>query len=478
MSAPSPIIIAALTACTLASCSLTGCAVGPDYQRPRLDLPYQFRNTAPPETGTDSASWWRSFGDAGLSQTVEAALAGNLDLAKAEARVREERAIARAASAQLLPLAAFTGSAAAEHQSLAGSFGKLANGLPGYDRDQQLYDIGAGAMWDIDVSGGLRRERQSATALARASEFERSAVGVAVAADAADAYLQIRGLQARLDVTAAQERRAAQLSALVDRLRAEGVASEREANQAHAALDGVRAGAPPLHAALESQAARLDVLMGKVPGGRRVTDTTGTIPAAPAPESANGPAGLLGRRPDIAAAEARLEATSAGIGVAISDYYPKISLSALLGSESLSASNLLTSQAFQPQAALGLRWRLFDFGRVDAEVAAAKARDAGALADYRETVLRAAGEVETAFSLLIESRAEVAALEQQLVDLTAARARTQEAYEAGAVSLIEVLDADRALLLASDQLAQAKTEAARAAVATWRALGGGWSART
>ena len=126
----------------------------------------------------------------------------------------------------------------------------------------------------------------------------------------------------------------------------------------------------------------------------------------------------------------------------------------------------------------GLRWRLFDFGRVDAEVAGAKAREAEALADYRMTVLRAAGEVETAFSLLIESRAEVAALNRQIAELTAARARAQEAYSAGAVSLIEIIDADRALLQASDQLAQAQTEGARASVAAWRALGGGWRART
>jgi NodT family efflux transporter outer membrane factor (OMF) lipoprotein len=471
----SPFVIAF----ALASCALAGCAVGPNYQRPDLNLPDKFHNTTLPEASTDPAGWWRSFGDPGLSQTVEVALAGNLDLVKAEARVREERALARAASAQLLPVGALSASAAAEHQSLEGPTGRLASGLPDFQRDQQLYDIGAGATWDLDLFGGLRRERQAAGAMARASEFERSAVAVAVAADAADAYLQIRGLQARISVAAAQERTAAELSRLVDQLRTEGVASEREANQAHAALEGVRAAAPALRADLQAQAARLAVLTGQVPGADQpLLEIVTPVPTAPAPETANGPASLLSRRADVAASEARLAAASARIGAAISDYYPKVSLSALLGAESLSVGNLLTSQAFQPQAAAGLRWRLFDFGRVDAEVAGAKAREAEALADYRMTVLRAAGEVETAFCLLIESRAEVAALNRQIADLDAARARAQEAYAAGAVSLIEVIDADRALLQASDRLAQAKTEGAQASVAAWRALGGGWGERT
>ena len=473
----SPFVI--VIAVALAPCAIVGCAVGPNYQRPNLDMPNKFHNTTTPEASTDPAGWWRSFGDPGLSQTVETALAGNLDLVKAEARVHEERAIARAASAQLLPVGVFSAAAAAEHQSLDGPTSKLASGLPGFQRDQQLYDIGAGATWDLDLFGGLRRERQAADAMARASEFERSTVAVAVAADAADAYLQIRGLQARLSVAAAQERRATELVRLVDRLRTEGVASEREVNRARAALEGVRAAAPTLRAALQAQAARLAVLTGQVPGdGQPLLEIATPVPMAPAPETANGPSSLLSRRADVAAAEARLAAANARIGAAISDYYPKVSLSALLGSESLSVGNLLTSQAFQPQAAAGLRWRLFDFGRVDAEVAGAKAREAEALADYRLTVLRAASEVETAFSLLIESRAEVAALNRQIAELTAARARAQEAYSAGAVSLIEIIDADRALLQASDQLAQAQTEGARASVAAWRALGGGWRART
>jgi outer membrane protein TolC len=218
--------------------------------------------------------------------------------------------------------------------------------------------------------------------------------------------------------------------------------------------------------------------MGAHPGTWRDELSAGApIPAPPA-IAAGAPAELLRRRPDVRAAEQKLIAANARIGAAIADYYPKLSLSALFGVESIDASDVFTGGALQHQIGAGLRWRLFDFGRVDAEVAQARGRDAEALAAYRASVLRASEDVENALSDLAQQQIRAQALSRQIAELSVARAQAEQAYEGGVVSLIEVRDADRDLLTASDQLVQAKSDTARAAVAAFRALGGGWPAET
>jgi outer membrane protein TolC len=174
-------------------------------------------------------------------------------------------------------------------------------------------------------------------------------------------------------------------------------------------------------------------------------------------------------------AERRLAAANARIGVAIAEYYPKFSLGGLLGSAtSISSGNLFTTDSKQAQGVLGLRWRLFDFGRVDAQIAAARGQEAEALAGYRLAVLRAAEDVENSFSALVKREAQVRILTQGESSLARARENSLAAYEGGVVSLIEVLDADGNLLQMRDQKALAQTEAARAAISSFRALGGGW----
>jgi outer membrane protein TolC len=184
---------------------------------------------------------------------------------------------------------------------------------------------------------------------------------------------------------------------------------------------------------------------------------------------------LLRRRQDIIAAEREVAAASARIGVAIADYYPKISLSGLLGFESGTGQNLFKTESFQPIATGALRWRLFDFGKVDAEVASARGADAEALARYRLAVLRAAEDVENAFIGLVQTEIRTQELSNEVSSLTRARDLSQQSYVAGVIPLTDALDADRQLLLAQDDLAQNQADAARAAVHAYRALGGGWS---
>lgn len=192
--------------------------------------------------------------------------------------------------------------------------------------------------------------------------------------------------------------------------------------------------------------------------------------------SAGGPANLLRRRPDLIVAERHLASSNARIGAALAEYYPKISLSGLVGSATSSASTFFTGRAAEASGVAGLQWRLFDFGRIDAEVSAAKGANAQALAAYRLSVLRATEDVEDSFSTLVKRESQGKILGAGEVALVRARASAEAAYEAGAVSLIEVLDADGRLLATRDARVQAQIETDRAAIASFRALGGGWNA--
>jgi NodT family efflux transporter outer membrane factor (OMF) lipoprotein len=456
-------------------------AVGPDYHRPDVPLTpaYQGEAALPrsPAPAAPQEAWWRGFGDPGLTRAVERALAQNLDLAQARARVLQSRAVARAAGAALLPQGRATAQAAHVQQSLQSPIGEIARGLPGFERSYGELAVGSEASWEIDLFGGRRREREAARADAQAAAREAEAIRLSIAAEAADAYLQARAFQGRLAVARRQEQVEQDLVDLLGQRAAQGVSPDRELREARAELAGVQAAIPPLAAGREAELNRLDVLMGAQAGTYHAElAEAAPEPAAPSLASADRPADLLRRRPDVLAAEQRLVAANARIGAAVADYYPKISLSGLLGVESLAPGPLFAERALTHQVGAGLSWRLFDFGRVDAEVAQARGRQAEALAAYRQTVYRATEEVEDAFTDLVQQEARAAALQQQIEQLTVARGQAQQAYEGGVASLVEVRDADRELLAASDQLVQARAGAARAAVAAFRALGGGWSA--
>ncbi|WP_460904940.1 efflux transporter outer membrane subunit [Paraburkholderia jirisanensis] len=468
---------------------LAGCAVGPDYVPPATQLqPFQHTPSAASDGAQRTAppldTWWTGFDDPMLVTIVNRALAQNLDLAAAFARVQQARAVAQSAGAQLLPTLDLDASATAEHQSLTSPVGSLARTFPGYSRDQREYTVGAAASWEIDLAGGLRRNAAAAAGELQAAQADQLGTRVTVAADAADAYLQVRGFQARLAVAQDQIETDAKLLELVRARRHAGAADEREIAQAEALLRQARTVVPTLRANLSAQLNRLDVLMGAQPGtyaseltpaNGQANGQAGAIPAIPPITAQASPTDVLRRRPDVIAAERRLAASNERIGAALSDYYPKLSLSGLLGFDSLNTNDLFTARAFQPAITGGLRWRLFDFGKVDAEVQSARGANAEALAVYRQTVLKAAEDVENAFVSLTETQARRVELDGEVASLQRARDLSERAYRAGSITLTDVLDADRQLLVARDDLDATRADAARAAVAAFRALGGGWS---
>ncbi|SFA89727.1 efflux transporter, outer membrane factor (OMF) lipoprotein, NodT family [Collimonas sp. OK607] len=467
---------------TLVVASLSaGCAVGPDYIRPDTPMPDRYLGQTAVEqrhanATADFTVWWGSFGDPQLTHFVTLALEQNLDLAQASARVAQARAGLGAANAALLPSGNINAQGARAYQSVETPLGQVLNSRPNFDRYGNAYEANLGVGWELDVFGGVRRGREAALAEYQASEAGAAATRLAVAAQTADIYISIRGLQTRLDVAHRQVQTQQELLSTINLLYGKGLAAELQVRQVEGALAQVRASVPVLETGLDTAMNALDVMLGTPPGThRKELANAGVIPVAPQIASTGSPGDLLRRRPDLIVAERRLAASNARIGMAIAEYYPKLSFSGLIGSAtSLSSGNLFTSGASQAAGVLGLRWRLFDFGRINAQIDLAKGQEAEALAGYRLAALRATEDVENAFSALVKREDQADILGQGVDSLSRARGASFAAYQKGVVSLIEVLQADENLLRASDMRAQAQTESARAAVAAFKALGGGW----
>ncbi len=477
-------LIGATAVCLL----LSACMAGPDYRRPDLPLNDRYQALADaipvtaagaqPESNLDQ--WWQGFDDPALTRIIERALADNLDLAAAQARVAQARAAARGAGADLLPQGSVDGSVARQRQAEVGAIGTIGSHLPGYSRNQTLRQLGAGASWELDLAGGRKRRAEALRAEAEAADAHRLGTRISIVAEAADAYFQARSAHAQWALLAAQITTDDEFVGVIDERVHEGVAidSERDDAQARQAQD--RALLPALRTRLQAEGNRLDVLMGAAPGtdAARLNDAITYAWKIPGIPASMRPAQLIRRRPDIIAAERGLAAATAGIGVARSQYYPDVSLSALLGFERLNGGDLFSGAAFQPAVLAGVHWRLFDFGRVDAEVAQARGAQAEALAQYRQAVLRAAEDAEGALLTLAEADAETRAW-QAVVDANArAGESVQRSQEAGTASRIDILKRQQALLEVRRGWVLANSARARATVDVFRALGGGWASDT
>ena len=460
---------------------LGACMVGPDYVKPETRLaPFHNKVAAPVLRVTASSrafdTWWAGFNDPMLVTVVQRALDQNLDLAAAYARVQQARAAAGGARARLLPTADLGASVTANKASLRSPAGGLLSEVPGFQRNYEDYSVGPSASWEIDLFGGLRRGARAASDEELAAEADGAGTRITVAADAADAYLQIRGFQARLSVALDQVANDEHLLKLVRDRHVAGAGNGQEIAEAEALLQQARASVPVLRTGLEAQLNRLDVLMGSQPGTyARELGTVGAIPGIPPIPSDAQPPDMLRRRPDIIAAERRLAASNEQIGAALSDYYPKISLSGALGFDSISTSNLFSRGALDATGGGLICWRLFDFGKIDAQVKQARGANAEALATYRLIVLHAAEDVENALMTLSQTHERVGEVQAQVKALTKARDLAEQSYQTGSIPLTDVINADQQLLVARDVLDTERAGSARSAVTVFRAFGGGWT---
>lgn len=459
----------------------TGCSVGPDYTEPELvTVPDAWSIAATKGVAEGEAAietWWTVFDDPTLSSIIERSRMTNLTLREAVWRVEEARALRGVAAGQRYPRVDAAAEAGRSQPSDNGALGDFApeNGFDAAD----LYDAGLGASWELDLWGRVRRQVESADATLEASVEDYRDVLVGLYAEVAVNYVNVREFEERLRLARANV--AGQESTLKlteDRFNA-GLVSALDVAQAESILANTRSLIPVLETSLQVSLNRLAILLGEAPGsldGALADDRP--IPTEPATITAGLPADLLRQRPDVRAAERRLAAQTARIGVATAELYPQFSLTGFLGLQATDAGDLFSSDSVTWSVGLPIRWRLFAGGAVRSQIAAEEARTEQLLASYEQTVLRALEEVENAmvsYANEVERRARltesVDATERSL-DLVLTQ------YRAGLTDFQNVLDTQRSLLTRQDELAASEGLVIKNLITLYRALGGGWDPET
>lgn len=461
------------------SALLAGCAVGPDFRTSELpQAGAQFARAEPsavpqqasPETGSDAA-FWRQFQDAQLTQLVEQALRANQDLRGALARLDAAQALLRESRLDQLPTLTLSGQALQQRRSESQAMGG--------PRSQRSYSAGINASWELDLFGRVRRNIEAGRADLRASAADLAALQVAIAAQVAASYADLRGWQQRLQLAEANAANQQDTLRLVQLRLAHGSGTDFDLARAQAQLETTRSRIPALQARIAVAQHRLAVLTGQVPEALIATlDAPAALPQLPETIAPGTPAELLRRRPDVAAAEARLHAATARVGVTTAELFPRLSLGGLLGSSALSTGALFGAGSASRSVFLGVDWSFLDVGRVRARIAASEAGAQVALAQYQQSVLLALEDTENALVLLTRTRSEDAHLAQAAEQRARAEQLAQRRYRLGSVGLYEVLDAQRDLYAAQDAAADSRARGLRAAVALYQALAGGWEGQS
>ena len=464
----------AIPLATTLSIALAACTVGPDFTKPTMRVPAQFDEApAPAEaavTPMPDPRFWREFKDPLLDRLVDEALSSNHDLRIALSRFDHANALLRGTKLDRFPSVTASATAA---DVLASS--DQAPGLAREQREGARYDVGAGASWELDLFGRVRRgvEAQRAEAWATASDLD--AMQVVVVGEVASSYFQLRGLQERLAVARRNADNQQETLRLVQARLDAGRDTAFDTSRARAQLETTLSRIPVLEAAAAVQMHRIAVLVGQTPEALIAQlQQPSALPALPEAIDPGTPGNLVRRRPDVIAAEHRLHATTARIGVATADLFPRFTLGGLIGSQAVDGGSLFQRDSETHLVALGIDWSFLDIGRVRARIAASDADAAGDLARYQQSVLLALEDAENALVGYDRTRAEDAHLEHAALDSARASQLARLRFRAGATDLFEVLDAERTQLQAQDAFADARTRGAIAAVGVYRAIAGGW----
>ncbi|MHC9083717.1 efflux transporter outer membrane subunit [Luteimonas sp. RIT-PG2_3] len=477
-------MVTRLLVSTLATALLAACAVGPEHVRPTMAVADSFgaapvagavthaavSNDALAPAGAADDAFWRAFGDPQLDALVDDALLANHDLRIALANHDRVQALLRGTRLDRLPT--LTGTAEASTRRASGD---QAPGVTSRARDVDSYSAGIEAAWELDLFGRVRRNVEAGGAEAAASEADLRAMQVVIVSEVARQYANLRGVQERLRVAEANVDNQRETARIVQSRLDAGRGTDFDTARARAQLDTTQARIPALQAEQSATLNRLAVLTGRMPEALDATlGARAPLPWVPAMIDPGTPGALLRRRPDIAAAEHRLHAATARIGVATADLFPRFTLGGLIGTQATDSSALFERGSETRLVALGIDWSFLDVGRVRARIAAADADAEGALARYEQTVLTAVEDTENSLVRHARTREEDAYLQRAAQDSANAARIARLRYEAGAGELLEVLDAERTQWQAEDAFADARTRTVTSAVALYRALAGGW----
>jgi NodT family efflux transporter outer membrane factor (OMF) lipoprotein len=436
-----------------------GClTVGPDYEPPESPVIGDAQFETP-------ADWWASLGDPMLTELVAEALTNSPDAKSAVAAVRAARAQLGAVRSSLGPQVDARGSFSRSEPS---------ESVP-MSIDGDLYSAGFDAAWELDIFGGVRRANEAAKAYLQGQDALRADVDVSLAAETAQAYVQLRGAQQLLFVATKNLELQQETFDLLQSKFDSGLINELVLQQARANLESTRAAVPQSATAVERSLNALAVLTGNMPGSlhERLSDLR-NIPVATLENVTGIPADLLRRRPDVRVAERKLAEQTARIGIAKSDYFPKLTLNGSIGVEALTFSGLGESGNDSSSFGPSVRWAIFRSGQIRNNIKAKTALQEQALAGYEKSVLSAVQETRDALTAFRNEQLRLDALTAATGAARIAVELSANRYENGLEPFDTVLDSQRVQLQLEEQQVRSQSESTLSLIRLYKALGGGW----
>jgi multidrug efflux system outer membrane protein len=448
--------------------ALCACTVGPDFERPQIEVPVQWRIDYPSAADVANTKWWEQFGDPVLNQLIEEALRGNTDVRIAAARVDQFIGALTTTRSQFYPQFGYSLDASRNRASRVGQPPLT----PGADPYYTLYQGALSAQWQIDLFGRIRRQSEAAQAQVYATEQGRRGVILSLVASVATSYIALRALDQQLEISQATAKNYADTARIFDLRFKGGVVSEVELKQVESQYQQALAAIPALEQQIAAQENLISVLLGRNPGpiprGRALDELV--APGIPA----DLPSTLLERRPDILQAEQSLVAANANIGAAKALYFPTLSLTGLLGSVSTAIGDFLTGPATAWTLGATLTGPIFTFGAIEGQVQTAEGGQRAALAFYQQTIFNAFRETNDALVGSVKKRAESEAQARRVAALREYARLSRLRFDNGYAGYLEVLYAENELFGAELAAVASQADRYTQIVNVYQAVGGGW----
>lgn len=451
---------------------LSGCTVGPDFKVPKTELPETYSQAGYSEFTTDSIelNWWSLFDDEQLNELIEQAIKHNYELKRAQASIREARMLYLESGLNLLP----TITSVADYSDIKRSRAAL-NNRTYVPRGRKMFNIGFDATWEVDFFGRIRRGIEANKDEMQAEQANLHDLTLTLIAEVARNYFQLRGLQYQLEVAKDNIRIQTETLEITQARVESGRGTEFDSARAMAQLETTRGGLPILENSILQAVHRISVLTGQAPGALTPQlSEAAPLPKIPDTIHIGTPTQLLRRRPDVRIAERTLAASTARIGVATADLFPRVTFNGDIAFQASTLSGLGGVGSTSYSAGPGISWPALNLGRVYAQLQAVDAHAEADLNQYKQTVLNALEETENALVNYNRERVRQTYLQRAAEASQTAHRLARLRFNAGITDFLTVLNAELQLLQDQESLAQTKTAVATALVALYKALGGGW----
>lgn len=450
--------------------SITACAkVGPDYRPPVMEMPEKWHtglsDKLTPETDhSDIVNWWKSFDDPVLEDLIRRAVANNLSLKEAFTRLNEARLRRGISKADQYPTVSSSASGTRSHSS---------------HNSSEMYQAGVDSSWEIDIFGGIRRSLEASDADLESANASLNDVLVSLTAEVASNYVNLRLYQAEMDVTNSNLKAQEETYEIVTWRFKAGLVTELDLKKSEYTLEQTRSQIPALQSRIDQAQNRIAVLLGVNPGiMKEELSNVKPVPVLKDAIKTGIPADLLRQRPDLKKAERDLAAQTARIGAAVSDLYPKITLSGSIKVNASSAGSLFDSDSLTSSIGPSISWPVFRAGAIRKNIEIQSTMAERLLIQYKALVLSAVEEVENALASCIYEKMKETSLKKALDAATVAFKLSRMQYVSGLVDFQVLLEAQRTLLSLQDQVTQNEGQITLNFITLYKTLGGGWSPDT